>query len=172
MFQEITTAYNVARKSGKRPVVLALVTLLSGDQHLYAANTEAPETLGLSQGIDFFDGSRNVGGGGTFGSKPIVSWRACVSQFGSLTRGVTASVRDLPASLSQAEIGAYSITFDNHDGYFSTLLNTASLITGTLELKQGFAGLAWEDMVSLLRAEIVEEALSQGKLRLLTEAIS
>ncbi len=169
MFQDISIAYNSARRGHKRPVMLAAITSITGNKYIYAMQAPTAAERG-SRGLDLFDGRRDVGSGKTFGSFPVVIWEARVEQFGGLEKSLAVNTRDILASLRQAEIGAYSITCDNHDGHFSELLQEQSFLTCQFELRQGFAGLTWGEMPVLFTAEIVEEHLSSEKLRLLIES--
>ncbi len=171
MFQDLTIAYNSARRGHKRPVVLAAITSTIGDTYIYAMQAPTAAEIG-SRGLDLFDGRRDVGSGRTFGSFPVVIWEARVEQFGGLAKSLTVNTRDILASMRQAEIGAYSITYDNHDGHFSGLLQNQSFLTCQFELRQGFAGLTWGEMAVLFTAEIVEERLSSKNLRILIESES
>jgi hypothetical protein len=133
------------------------------------------DEMGNIQGLQLWDGSAYTGDGGYFGGFPVSFIENRVISFGSIDRTLATQLDDLPSSLSQVAISAYSVSLDNTDRFFSNLLadyKKEPLLAQKLIILQGFKGDAYEDFVKLFEGIITKIALFPNKCRITAEAIT
>jgi len=170
----ITNTYFTSKQAGKVPIVLCRIETQRTSYLFFARYPNDDETGSLS-GIDLWDGSVNTGDGGTFGGLPVSIVDARVLQFGSISKALVANAKDLPASLTQSRIGSYSVTFDNHEYFFSKLLGddqNEPLLGQKLKILQGFKGDEYSDFVILFDGEISQVSLTSSRCRVIAEDLA
>ena len=128
----------------------------------------APEDseIGVSQ-LAVCDGSVVAGDGTYLGALPIVEYEPRVLQFGSLRDTLVPVKKDFLTSLTMTAIGAFALTLDNTDGYFSILLGDnrdESFLTSICTIYHGFRGLAFANFIKIIQGEVTEVQLSQDTL--------
>jgi len=171
MFQT-TEAYDAAKRTGKKPVLLAYLT---GQKSRRVFGKLIPtEAETGSSTLKIWDGTYSTGDGGLFdgGGIPIFAREARVLQFGSLSETLTPERGDLIASLNQSELSAFQVVFDNTDGYFSDILGDdrdESFLTQQLDVVQTFMGLSIDDIQIIISGVVVKLQLTPKKLVLSCE---
>ncbi len=168
---KISADFFESKQAGSLPVVVCRIET-QRTSYLFGRTTLNDDEMGSITGVDAWDGSVNTGDGGLWGGLPVSNIENRVLQFGSVGKSLVANAKDLPTSLSQAQIGSYSIQFDNVDGFFSTLLGDDQkepLLGQKLKILQGFRGDAYSDFVTLFDGEITQVVLKAKSCRLLAE---
>ena len=171
---DISTNFFNAKNSHYIPVVICKISTQRTGYLFSRVFLNDDETGGI-QGVGVWDGSVYTGDGGVFGGSPISQSESRVLQFGSVQKSLVTNAKDLPASLSQSQIGAYSITFDNSDGFFSRLLGDDQyepLLGQSIEIILGFKGNSYNDLISIFRGEITQIVLDSKKVRITAEAVT
>lgn len=170
----ISNAYFQAKQRGSLPVIVCRIET-QRTSYLFSRVFLNDDETGSIQGVSLWDGSVNTGDGGTFGGLPVSYSENGFLQFGSLAKSLVTNAKDLPSSLSQAQIGAYSITFDNLNGFFSRLLGDNQyepLLGQRLKLYQGFKGLAYTNFLRIFDGEITHVRLSPSTCRVTAEDVA
>jgi len=167
-----TNAYNIAKNSGKKPVLLAYLTGKKA-RRVFGKLTPTESETGTNT-ITLWDGTTVTGDGGYFdgGGSPIFAREARVVSFGSIEKTLTPERGNLIASLNKSELSAFSVTLDNTDDYFSEILGddrNESFLTQELSIGQAFLGLHAKDFQTLTSGSVVELRLTEKTLTLMCE---
>lgn len=161
-----TKEYSDARKNGELPIILALVES-SRTSRIFSKESVTPEMVGFSVGLELWDGTHNTGTG-TWGSLLISEWHDRVLSFGSIRDTLAPQNKDLIASYSQTEIPSYSLTIDNTDNWYFGI--DEDFVEQTIEIWQGFNGIAFSSWQRLFQGEIVEVQFSNKQVRWICQA--
>jgi hypothetical protein len=167
----ISNTFFESKQSGKIPIVLCRITT-QRTSWIFTRRALNDDEHGRLTGADLWDGSVSTGDGGIWGGMPVSFLEHRILQFGSVQKSLTSNVKDLPSSYSQAQIGAYSITCDNNDGFFSTLLGDDQfepILWQKLQIIQGFKGDDYKDFITLFSGRITQVQLTASKCRIITE---
>jgi hypothetical protein len=169
----MTSDYREAKDAEHRPLIFSMITTVR-TRYIFADVWLTDDEIDRFGSLDFWNGTdATAGDGGTFGTIPVSYNQARVLSYGSLRETLTPQQDDLVASLAQTEIGSYSITYDNTDGFFSAMLGddrSEPLIGQTLEIYQGFKGVSSVDFLPLFAGEITQITLTNETLRVIAEA--
>jgi hypothetical protein len=171
---KISNTYFDSKQDAKIPIVLCRIET-QRTSYIFTRRMLNSTEYGSISGISLWDGSVNTGDGGTFGGLPVSQIEARVLQFGSVGRSLVTNAKDLPSSLSQSQIGSYSISMDNQDGFFSSLLGddqSEPLLGQKLKILQGFKGDSYGDFVNLFEGVITQVGWTNSKCRITAEDTS
>lgn len=166
-----TNTYLQSRKAGNKPVYLAFISS-SRTRRCFAKLAPTETQMGTTGGLELFDGTYSAGDGGDFSSDPVAEWGARILNFGGFRRTLTPSNHNLIASLNETEMGAFSITLDNADSYFSRMMGDdlqETFLLQTVEIMQGFLGCTYADFVRVFYGSVTELRVDNKTMTLMCE---
>ena len=165
--RQISADFFAAQQAGTQPLILVILTSKM-TRRIYGIRYASDTEQGSGKGeLKLYNGDWKYGDGTIFGTLgTIADSGARVIGFGGIRETLTPEKGNLLASLTQTEIGSYTITLDNADGKFSDILKDESFLNNDLELIFGFRGLPFSEFKSLFTGSVEEETLSLSKLRL------
>jgi hypothetical protein len=170
----LDSAYIAAKDAEHRVQVLVVITTVR-TRYIFGLTTPTDDEIGGFGELAQWDGSVTAGDGGTFGGIPVAYAEGRVIEFGNVTETLAPQISDLITSLTQTEIGAYSVMLDNTDGFFSDLLGDhrdEPLLGQQIAVLQAFEGNTSSAFRQLFSGEITEVHLDEMTLRLVAEAVS
>ncbi len=166
-----TKAYRDLEQAGYNPLVYVH---LSTDvtRRIFTFKASA----GVSEGSGYWDGSRYVGDGLTYGFfAGISAVEPLLLSVSQITQSTTQSTRNLLSALSAAAVGHVTITLDNTDLYFTNLVSGTTpeqFETYSVEIRQGFEGLAIGDQLSLFRGICIDTQLDNKTFTVSADSVS
>lgn len=164
--RQISADFFAAQHAGQQPLCLAILTSKM-TRRVYAIRHASDTEHGGAGSITNYDGTAKYGDGTLFGAFGVIADSgARVIGFGGIRETLTPEKANLLASLTQTEIGTYSIQLDNADGKFSDILKDESFLNNDLEILFGYRGLPFSEFKSMFTGSVEEETLSLTKLRL------
>ena len=165
--RQISSDFFAAQQAGTQPLILVILTSKM-TRRIYGVRYASDTEQGSGKGeLKLYNGDWKYGDGTIFGTLgTIADSGARVIGFGGIRETLTPEKGNLLASLTQTEIGSYTITLDNADGKFSDILKDESFLNNDLELIFGFRGLPFIEFKSMFTGSVEEETLSLTKLRL------
>lgn len=170
----ISNTYFTSQRAGKLPVIVCRIST-QRTSYLLSRRALNDDERGALGGISLWDGSVSTGDGGTFGGLPVSEIESRVLQFGSVDKSLVTNAKDLPASLSQGQIGVYSLQCDNIDGWFSRLLGEnrdEPLLGQRLEIFQGYKGDPFSSYVTKFSGEITQIQWTASSCRITAEDVA
>jgi len=166
-----TATYQEYEDAGYNPIFsVYLSTDLTRRVFTFAGSPVVPV------GSDFYDGSRYVGDGLTYGAQlGVTESLPLLLSISPISKTTTQTQRDLYFSRSASAVGHVSATFDNALRDFSRITsgeNPEQFVDGEMEIRQGFQGMPYADELSLFRGTIIDAPLSGELFKVSADAVS
>lgn len=147
-----TDLYIQALKAGAKPLIHCYI---KSDYAWRCFGKEYPKEAHLRTDIDVYE------------------WQARVLNFGDYRVSLASESENVFLALQTQEMNSYTITLDNADRYFTTLLEDEVLFSGGLYLYQGFAypAFTFADYLPLFSGKISKVDLSTTECQLTADTI-